>query len=299
MRQNWPIVWRFIAIGVIWGSGFVWADIALGGLSWQLLTWSRALIAVLALAVIVALQRPRMPQGNVLPRSWHTWLHFGVVGVLLAAVPNAFWALGQLGVSASLASIYNATIPLATALMAGLVFRVDRLGRRQWLGVLLGVIGVLVVVAPWEGDLGGGLWNQLSCGVAVFSVASAFAYQRKFLAETPMHPTTAALLITVGAAAVSLLMTPFWLVGPVSTDPMVWAGVLWLAVLGGGFAYIWNTRVIQAWGATGASMVTYLSPLVGITLGVLVLGDSLSWHAPVGGAVVIAGIAVSQSRVRG
>ena len=62
-----------------------------------------------------------------------------------------------------------------------------------------------------------------------------------------------------------------------------------------GFAYIWNTTVVQEWGATGASMVTYLTPLVGVSMGVMLRGDSLTWNAPLGGLIVIAGIALSQS----
>lgn len=48
-------------------------------------------------------------------------------------------------------------------------------------------------------------------------------------------------------------------------------------------------------GATGASMVTYLTPLVGGSMGVMLRGDSLTWNAPLGGLIVIAGIALSQS----
>lgn len=60
----------------------------------------------------------------------------------------------------------------------------------------------------------------------------------------------------------------------------------------------WNTRIIHAWGATLASTVTYLTPLVGVTLGILVLGESLHWNEPVGAALVILGILTSQGRLR-
>ncbi|MFM6973528.1 MAG: DMT family transporter, partial [Agromyces sp.] len=204
------IIWRFLAVGLVWGSGFLWNSIALESMSWQFLTWSRALVGALVLLAIMLTVQPRTG-GIVWPRSVKTWLHFGVIGVLLAAIPNVFWALGQLNLSSSLASIYNATIPIATALIAGLLFRIDRLGPFQWLGIAAGITGVVVVIGPWEGSVGGGLWSQLACLVAVCSVATAFAYQRKYLAEHPLHPITAAALITFGAAAVSLVMTPVWL----------------------------------------------------------------------------------------
>lgn len=293
--SNFPIIWRFIAVGFFWGSGFVWSDIALDSVSWQFATWTRGMVGALTLALVVLVTRPRDSEGRVLPREWKTWWHFGVVGILLAALPNALWSIGQLEVPASIASIYNATIALATALVATLVFRIERLSRLTWFGVAVGLIGVIVVIGPWNSDASGGSWPyQLACFGGVISVAMAFTYQRRFLSEVRIQPTVAAFLITLGAAAVSVVMSPFWLQGPIEPAPEAWISLIILGSCIGGFAYIWNTRVIDAWGATGASTVTYLTPLVGVSMGVLVRGDSLSWNAPLGALIVIAGIAVTQ-----
>ena len=290
------VLWRFIAIGFFWGSGFVWSDIALDSMSWQFAAWSRGLVGVATLALIVLITRPKDASGRVLPREWKTWWHFGVVGVLLAAVPNALWTVGQLQVSASVASIYNATIPIATALVATLIFRIERPSGRAWLGILVGLAGVVLVIAPWNASASSAaLPYQLACFGAVISVAFAFVYQRHFLAETDIHPTTAALLITVGGAAISVVMTTWWFQPPAAAPAEAWLSLIVLGAFIGGFAYIWNTTVVQEWGATGASMVTYLTPLVGVSMGVVLRGDSLSWNAPLGGLVVIAGIALSQS----
>lgn len=293
------VLWRFVAIGFLWGSGFVWSDIALDSVSWQFAAWSRGLIGAATLALIVLITRPRGEDGRVLPREWKTWWHFGVVGVLLAAVPNTLWTIGQLEVPASVASIYNATIPIATALVATWVFRIERLSARTWLGIAVGLAGVVLVIGPWNSaDAAGALPSQLACFGAVVSVGFAFTYQRKYLSESTIHPTTAALLITIGGASVSIVMTPWWSVGGEHATPEAWASLVVLGAFIGGFAYIWNTTVVREWGATGASMVTYLTPLVGVSMGVLLRGDALGWNAPVGGLVVIAGIALSQSRSR-
>lgn len=297
MRRNLPIIWRFIGIGFFWGSGFVWNDIALQSTSWQFATWVRALIGAATISLFLLLAKARTPEQAMLPRSVKIWWHFGVIGVLLAALPNAFWSLGQLGVSASTASIYNATIPIFTAIIAGLVFRVDRLGLRNWLGILIGIVGVVVVIAPWNTTAGANLLpNQLACLASVLSVAIAFAYQRRYLGETTVAPLPAAFIITLGAVAVSVVMTPWWLPQMGTPAPEAWLSLLILGACIGGLAYVWNIRVVEAWGATGASMVTYLTPLVGVSMGVLLLGDHLGWNQPHGGAVIIAGIVVSQSR---
>lgn len=59
-----------------------------------------------------------------------------------------------------------------------------------------------------------------------------------------------------------------------------------------------SLRVIQAAGSSGASTVTDLTPVVAVLLGVLVLHERLSWYEPVGGLVVVLGIAVGEGRLR-
>jgi drug/metabolite transporter (DMT)-like permease len=90
--------------------------------------------------------------------------------------------------------------------------------------------------------------------------------------------------------------------GDIATQPMhltarVLLSVLALGVLGTGMAYVWNTAVVAQWGATNASTVTYLTPLIGVALGVVVLNESVSWNQPVGAAVVVLGIVISQNRL--
>jgi drug/metabolite transporter (DMT)-like permease len=57
-------------------------------------------------------------------------------------------------------------------------------------------------------------------------------------------------------------------------------------------------NVLRAWGPTATSGVTYVTPVVGVALGILVLGEHLSWNEPVGALIVIAGILLTQQRVR-
>jgi drug/metabolite transporter (DMT)-like permease len=59
-------------------------------------------------------------------------------------------------------------------------------------------------------------------------------------------------------------------------------------------AYVWNTNVVSAWGATTASAVTYATPVVGVLLGILILGEHLSWNQPLGALLVIAGIVLTR-----
>ena len=75
------------------------------------------------------------------------------------------------------------------------------------------------------------------------------------------------------AAAIMAVLTPVIALTPVALDPWIVGSVLLLGCLGTGVAYIWNQNTLRAWGPTRASTVTYITPVVGVALGILILGE--------------------------
>lgn len=105
--------------------------------------------------------------------------------------------------------------------------------------------------------------------------------------------------VQVGLGAVIMLMlAPFTATASVNLSWRAGLSVADLGVIGTGLAYMWNSNVVGEWGAANASTVTYLTPVVGGALGIAVLGENLTWNEPLGAVIVIAGIAVSQGRLR-
>ncbi|GAA1959126.1 DMT family transporter [Agromyces allii] len=302
---------QFIAMGLVWGSSFLFMKVALEGVSFGQVAWSRTVLGALALGIIVLIMRPRVPAadgtpGPVLPRERIVWLHFLVVSVTTCVIPYLCFAWAEQYVSSSLASIYNATTPIMTALMATLVFRVERLGLGRWAGVGVGILGVIVVIGPWQySALTGSLAGQLACLVATLCYGFTFGYQRKFLSQRPIAPATFAFLSIGVSAVVMLALTPWLALEPVDLDLaaggdgwLILGALLALGVLGTGLAYIWNINVLRAWGPTATSTVTYVTPVVGVALGVALLGERFSWHEPIGAALVLLGILLTQGRLR-
>jgi drug/metabolite transporter (DMT)-like permease len=73
--------------------------------------------------------------------------------------------------------------------------------------------------------------------------------------------------------------------------------MLGLGVFGSGFAYLWNFKVLEIAGPAIASSVTYITPLVAVVVGVIFLGESITWYEPVGAAIVLLGAAIAQERI--
>jgi drug/metabolite transporter (DMT)-like permease len=289
------IVVQFVAMGLVWGASFLFMKGALTGLSFGQLAWSREILGGLTLGVVFLLLRGRLPKERAV------WLHFVVIALTNAVIPHLLFAWAEQYVSSSLGSIYNSLTPIATALLATIVFGVEKLTGSQIAGIATGVVGVLVIIGPWQySALTGSLEGQIACIVAATSYGFAIGYMRKFISHRPIPGTTVAFMNVGMSGTIMLLLTPVLALptlGSMHLDLWVVGSLLLLGCLGTGIAYYWSVNVLRAWGPTGQATVTYVIPVVGVVLGVTVLGDRLSWNEPVGAVLVLLGILLAQGRL--
>jgi drug/metabolite transporter (DMT)-like permease len=192
----------------------------------------------------------------------------------------------------------NACTPLFTAAFAAWLLG-ERLRRPQLAGLLVGFLGVAVVAGVGGGDLAGSsLLGVLAVVLASAGYGFGFAYANRFTEGL------SALQLSLGQLlAGTLLLAPVAAGdlgrGRVDLGPLGLLCLLLLGALGTGYAYLLNYRTLQQSGATVASLVTYLVPIVGVAAGVLVLGEPFSARLVVGGLVVVLGVALVQGRLLG
>jgi drug/metabolite transporter (DMT)-like permease len=289
-------LWAFLALSGVWGASFLFIKVGLQGLSPAQVVLGRILLGALALAVIMVVTRRRWP------RDRRVWGHMLVVGVFFCIVPYTLFAWAEQYVPSSLASIYNATTPIMTLLLTPLVLPAERLGRVRTAGLIIGITGVVVLSGPWEligsSDLAATVPAQLACLGATLSYGFSGLYLRRFVSGLPYDSISLSAVQLAMASLIALLLAPWDAMGSITLNVSVMLSIGALGVVGTGVAYVWYTRILREWGAARASTVTYLAPVVGVLLGVTVLGESIHWYEPVGGAVVVAGILVSQGMLR-
>ena len=288
-----PIILQFLGMGLVWGASFLFIKVALDGVSFYQVAWARLVLGGATLGIIVLVLRQSLPREPIV------WAHFGVIAIVNCVVPHVAFAWAEQFVSSGLASIYNAVTPITTALFVTLVFRVEKMSRAQVLGVTLGIVGVIVIIWPWQFEaFTGNLAGQLACLLAAVCYGFSFGYTRRFLSHRPIPGATFAFLNIGIAGAIMLVLTPVIALTPVQLTWPIVLSLLTLGAVGTGFAYIWNINVLRAWGPTNASTVTYLTPVVGVALGVILLGERFAWHEPVGAVLVVLGILFAQRRIR-
>jgi drug/metabolite transporter (DMT)-like permease len=287
---------QYLGAAVIWGASFLFIKVAIEGLSPAQVVLGRLLGGALLLALIMTITRRRWPTGG------RTWLHLLALGILLCVAPFLLFSWAAQYIPSGLSSIFNATTPIATMIIALAVLPDERLTRVKTIAMIVAAGGIVLVLSPWRllADLqGANVLAQLACLGATTCYGFGFTYTRRFFRANKYDATTiAAGQIGAGALVITAL-TPFIGRDPIDPSPAVVVSIILLGAVGTGIAYIWYNNVINAWGATVASTVTYLTPIVGVILGVVILGENITWNEVVGGIIVIFAVLVSQGRIVG
>jgi drug/metabolite transporter (DMT)-like permease len=287
--KEWSAFWL---LGLVWGSSFLWIKIAVGFMGPLAVAAFRQLIGVLGLLVVMRIQR------QPFPRDWPTLRAYVILGVLQSAVPFALIAWGETRIDSGLAAILNGTMPLFTILIAHFWLHDDKMTPARLAGLIVGFGGVLVLGSRDLGPEGfhGTAWGQLAVLIATLSYAVASTFSRRHLRNQPPL-LQATMVVLVGDV---ILWSSVGIAEPLHLPAaaLPWIALAWLGLLGSCLAYLLYFYLINAWGPTRASLVTYVFPVIGLILGIAFLGERVDWHLVLGSLLVVSGIVVVHWRSR-
>ena len=288
-----PWILKYLTAGLIWGGSFLFISVALESLPPIGVAFWRCALGAVAMLITALVMRSKFPN------TWLAWRRLWLGGVFMSAIPFSLFSFAQMHVSSALAGIINAVTPMTTILAILIAFRAEKPKRHVIFGLVIGLIGVLVVLGAWQGFGDNNPLAVLALLLAVSCYGVGTPYVRKYIEPLKLS-TEVSVFGQIGTAALTLL--PLYLIGPlfISTPTLpVIASVIAVGALGSGFAYLLFYRVIATVGSAVGSSVTYITPIIAVALGVLLLNEELHWYEPVGGAVVILGAAISQGAILG
>jgi drug/metabolite transporter (DMT)-like permease len=280
----------FITLGLIWGSSFLWIKIAVDELPAATVVAHRLTIGFACMLVFMAARGVRLPRGR------EELLALAVMGALNAALPYLLITWGEEVVDSATAAVLNSLTPIFSLVLAGLVLRTETVTFLRVLGLLVGFAGAaLLATREFElRDDPAGLIGAGAVVLAALSYAVAASYARHRMKVTHRY------VVSAGTMLFGALFTwPLALLADgvrLPTQPDTILAVVWLGAMGAFVAYLLYFFLIAELGATLASMVTYVFPVVGLVLGVLVLDEVLDARLLVGTALVMAGIGVVSLR---
>jgi drug/metabolite transporter (DMT)-like permease len=279
-----------VFLSVLWGGSFFFAKVAVDEVPPLTLALGRVAIAA---AILAALARAT---GESLAPLAQAWMAFALLALLNNVIPFTLIFWGQTHIPSGLASIFNATTPIFTSLLAHFATRDEKLSAAKLFGVVAGFVGVLAMLGPDVlTDIGVGLWAQVACLVAAISYALAGVYGRR-LAHLPAAVVAAGQLIaaTVILAPLAALVERPWTLAMPSGAAL--GALLALAVFSTALAYVIYFHILARAGATNLLLVTFLIPVSAILLGTLALDERLAPRHFVGMAVIALGLAAIDGR---
>ena len=271
-----PFDWLLLVTAAgIWGSSFLFMDIALDAEHPGLVAWLRPLLGRAFMAGVPSARRPVDRSDN--PRLF-------LLGLLWMAVPLSMFPLAQTWIDSSIAGMMNSGMPVTTLIAGATLFGVAT-HRVQVVGVAVGIVGLLMIGIPTAsvGDTSAVGVLLVVLAVSCYGVAANIAgpLQRRY--------GSPAVLLRVLVVA-SLATTPWGLVG-LAGSGFAWSAVaanLAVGVGGTGIAYVAAASLIGRVRPVRMSAVTYVVPAGAAVLGVTVLGETLG-ALQVSGALVLVG----------
>jgi drug/metabolite transporter (DMT)-like permease len=271
-----------VLLGMLWGGSFLFIRVAVPVLGPFVLVELRVGLAALAL-VLYAVAVGRVPKLR------GRWREFVLIGALNAALPFSLISAAEIELTASLAAILNSTTVLFTSLVAA-AWMGERLTKGRVGGVILGIAGVAVLVGWDPVALNGPVLlsvGAMLCGSLCYGLGAVYT-KRTFVGV----PSTA-LAIGQQAAAAAILL-PLAAVSPPAEAPplVVVLSVLGLALLSTAVAYLLYFYLISSVGPTKTSTVTFLVPVFGLLLGVLLLDEPVGAGTLAGLGIILLSVAL-------
>ncbi|MEF7612914.1 EamA family transporter [Aquincola sp. MAHUQ-54] len=283
-RADPVLAWFFV---LVWGSGYLASKIGLQYAAPFTFLALRFLFGLVCLLPWLLLSRPRWPRGRA------EWFHVGVAGLLMHAVNLGGSHHAQyLGLSAGITALLLATQPLLTALIAHRFMR-QRLGGRQWLGVLAALLGVALVV-----------WHKVDVQavptgafaavlVSLAAITAGTLYQRRYCPQADLRSAS---FVQLALSAAALTPLAWGLEGFVVRWSWALAGsVLFLVVFASILAVNALHLLMRRGHATQVTSLLFLTPIVAVLLEWALFGVVPTPLGALGIAVTCAGVALVSS----
>lgn len=286
--HHWTLL---LVLATLWGGSYFFGKVAVEDIGPLSVVFGRVSLASIILFVCIRLRH--VP----LPATWAEWKPMMVMGVLNSALPFSLIFWGETRITAGLAAILTATVPVFTVIVAHFWTVDERMTPARAAGIGLGMAGVVIIMSDDLDTLtsGSGLAKLAIIGAAL-SYAVSGIYGRRLAGRPPLtlawgQLSTAAVLLL----PLVLFVDKPWATASWHLDAIL--SVIALAVLSTSLAYLIFFRLLAQVGATNTSLVTFLIPISSLLLGGIFLNEPLVPLQLVGMALIGCGMLVIDGRI--
>jgi len=287
--KNWLM---FGACGLIWGSSFLLIKIGVQELTPLQLVTGRIGLTAIAFIITLAALRKRIPSDR------KTLGLIALVGLLNTAVPFVLITWAEQHIDSGLAGVLNATVPLFSIVIAHLAIHDDKIYGGKLAGLLTGFVGIVLLASR---SIDPNHPNPIEGQIAMLTAAACYAISAVIIRRGLRHVepfVTAGASMVIGAVVVAVITLlfdrPLPDLGAIHHETIL--VVVVLAILNTFIANSMYFILINNWGASRSTMVTYLVPPISLALGALANKEPLDFRLIIGAALIIGGVALANFR---
>lgn len=276
---------------LIWSTGFIVAKFGLPFAPPLTFLAMRYAFSIFCFLIWIRFSRARWPQGR------QQWLHLAVTGVLMhAGYLGGVWVAVKGGMGSGLAALVVGLQPVLTALwvswvgLSGDSATEHKVSSRQWMGLVLGLGGLLLVVARKFGTGSEVTLLTLGCTVfALLSITVGTLYQKRFVEPTDVRSANA---VQLGAALLVTLPLMFLETEAIVWNPSFVGAMAWsvLALTLGGSSLLY--LLIQRGAATAVTSLLYLVPPTTALMAWVLFGEPITAITLLGTALTAVGVSL-------
>jgi drug/metabolite transporter (DMT)-like permease len=273
-----------LLLSTLWGASYTFIRIGVETIPPITLIAARTCIAGAVLFLVI------LCRGARLPSDASSWKRFLIQAIINSVVPFTLIAWAQQTTEASLAAILNSTTPIFAFLITALITRHEAVTVRRLLGVIAGLAGICLIIGMDAlRASSSNVVAQLAIVAATISYGAAAIFGKSaFRGMDPMMPAAGSMIMGgLLLVPLSLIMDRPWTLEPSSSSLLALLG---LSVFSTALAFTIYFRLMQTLGSVGATAQAYLRVPIGVAIGVVFLGESLSPTAWIGVTCVIAGV---------
>ncbi len=269
----------FAALGIAWGIPYLFIKIAVAELDPEMVVLGRAALAAVLLVPVALFRREVLP----VLRRWKPLLAYTIVEIIL---PWYFLSRAEQQLPSSTAGLLIATVPLVGVAIAFFMGRPAQLSGLNWVGIVLGMLGVAALVGFDVAGSDLGAVAELSIVVVGYALGPAIL--SRWMSDLPAVGVVAVSLAGAALAYVPfVLITGAWPTTVPSVEVIV--AVVVLAVVCSALAFLMLIGLIAEIGPVRSTAITYVNPAVAIIAGVLFLSETVTVFTILGFALVLSG----------
>lgn len=273
----------FASLCFVWGSTWLAIKVGLSSLPPVTFAGIRFTIAAGLLFVYAIAKRTKFPKERT---SWRVMIFLSLAQI---SVPYALVFWGEQYMTAGLTSLLFATLPFFVVVLAHFMIPAERLTGLKVLALLLCFTGVAIVFSQELMFSASSLWGGVTVVASAGLQGCANVVGKKYSQSiSPM----ANVVVQMGVGAV--LLTAAGLIlergAPLTFDGASVFAILYLAVIGSAFAFVALYWLFTRMEVTRVSLFTFITPIVAVILGWLILGESIDINIAMGGSLILVGV---------